>query len=153
VNKVDLLFMIDNSASMGDKQAYLSAAIPDLVTRLVTPNCIDPSNGSVVGTSTPSANGTATCPDGSQPEFPAVHDLHVGIVSSSLGPRLGDQEPPPAMGQTSGAGGVCLPTSTITLPNSTGTQVTLNNHNDDQAHLLTRSATQADPITEVDPFR
>ena len=30
--------------------------------------------------------------------------------------------------------------------------MTLNNHNDDQAHLLARSATLADPITEVDPL-
>ena len=41
VDKVDILFDIDNSASMGDKQAYLSKAIPDLITRLVTPNCVD----------------------------------------------------------------------------------------------------------------
>ena len=37
VQKVDILFDIDNSASMGDKQAYLAQAIPDLLTRLVTP--------------------------------------------------------------------------------------------------------------------
>ena len=41
IDKVDLLFDIDNSASMGDKQAYLAQAIPDLVSRLVTPNCVD----------------------------------------------------------------------------------------------------------------
>ena len=97
VNKVDLLFMIDNSASMGDKQAYLGAAIPDLVARLATPNCINASNGSVVGSSTLDADGNAVCPAGTEPEFPAVHDMHVGIVSSSLGPRLGDQEPPPRL--------------------------------------------------------
>ena len=33
VDKVDLLFMIDNSSSMGDKQALLAQAVPDLVTR------------------------------------------------------------------------------------------------------------------------
>src|SRR5580704_8757142 len=41
IDKVDLLFDIDNSASMGDKQAYLSKAIPDLLSRLVQPNCVD----------------------------------------------------------------------------------------------------------------
>src|ERR1700734_1523080 len=41
--KLDLLFSIDNSASMGDKQAYLEQAIPNLIQRLVTPNCIDAS--------------------------------------------------------------------------------------------------------------
>src|SRR5580658_3340410 len=41
ISKVDLLFDIDNSASMGDKQAYLEQAVPDLITRLVTPNCVN----------------------------------------------------------------------------------------------------------------
>src|SRR5438067_676018 len=30
VSKIDLLFMIDNSSSMADKQAILAAAVPDL---------------------------------------------------------------------------------------------------------------------------
>ncbi len=46
VDKIDLLFSIDNSASMGDKQAYLEQAIPDLIKRLLTPNCLDPANPS-----------------------------------------------------------------------------------------------------------
>src|SRR5262245_56664163 len=33
VSKIDLLFMIDNSSSMADKQAILADAVPDLVTR------------------------------------------------------------------------------------------------------------------------
>ena len=37
VDKVDLLVLVDNSSSMGDKQAYLSQAVPDLVKRLVQP--------------------------------------------------------------------------------------------------------------------
>ncbi len=48
VERVDMLFAIDNSTSMGDKQAYLAAAVPDLVSRLVTPNCVDTS-GNVLG--------------------------------------------------------------------------------------------------------
>ncbi len=58
VDKVDLLFMIDNSGSMGDKQALLALAVPDLVAQLVTPK-----------------NG----------EFEPVHDMHIGVISSSLG--------------------------------------------------------------------
>jgi hypothetical protein len=143
VHKVDLLFMIDNSASMGDKQAYLATAVPELVARLVTPDCIDPANAATdYGPSTLDASGNAVCAQGT-PEFPAVHDMHIGIISSSLGPRLGDQQP------SDGSGGECLPTATITLPNPTGTEVTQNNHNDDQAHLLTRSTTPADPVDEV----
>src|SRR5258708_29349586 len=41
VEKGDLLFVVDNSASMGDKQAYLSLAGPNLITPPVQPNCVD----------------------------------------------------------------------------------------------------------------
>src|SRR3981081_1123239 len=85
VDKIDLLFMIDNSASMGDKQALLAQAVPDMITRLVSPNCIDPM-GKVVGQS----DATGQCATG-KAEFPAVHDMHIGIVTSSLGGRGGDQ--------------------------------------------------------------
>src|SRR5262245_66164762 len=41
VDKVDLLFAIDNSASMGDKQAILADAVPDLINGLLKPRCVD----------------------------------------------------------------------------------------------------------------
>src|ERR1700747_23572 len=41
IDKVDLLFAIDNSASMGDKQDLLALAVPVLVGRLLNPNCLD----------------------------------------------------------------------------------------------------------------
>jgi hypothetical protein len=81
-----LLFSIDDSQSMGDKQAYLQQAIPDLIDRLVNPNCLD-ANGNYLS---PSQND-GQCPAGGQVEFPPVHDMHIGIVSSSLGPRLADK--------------------------------------------------------------
>jgi hypothetical protein len=85
VKRVDLLFMIDNSKSMGDKQAYLSAAVPDLLTRLVTPNCLDPSDPTkVLGVSSNGACATGRI------EFPPVHDMHIAVVSSSLGSLGGD---------------------------------------------------------------
>jgi hypothetical protein len=40
--KLDLLFMIDNSASMADKQKLLRNAVPSLVSRFVTPLCVGP---------------------------------------------------------------------------------------------------------------
>ena len=83
-DKLDILFDIDNSASMGDKQAYLARAIPDLINRLVNPNCVDVS-GTVTGLST-----MGLCPTGSVAEFPPVRDMHLGIVSSSLGSRLSE---------------------------------------------------------------
>src|SRR6202042_3292824 len=85
VNKIDLLFDIDNSASMGDKQAYLAQAIPDLIARLVTPNCVD-SGGNATGVA---ADINGNCSVGTV-EFPPVHDMHIGIVTSALGPRLGN---------------------------------------------------------------
>ncbi len=89
VSKVDLLFDIDNSASMGDKQQYLVQAIPDLVDRLVNPNCVDVATLAAVGKS----QAGLGCPAGSRPEFLAVKDMHLGIVSSSLGPRLSEIDP------------------------------------------------------------
>lgn len=44
-NKVDLLFMIDNSASMGDKQAVLADAVPKLLVGLLQPKCVGPKGG------------------------------------------------------------------------------------------------------------
>ena len=66
VDKIDLLFMIDNSLSMKDKQLILEDAVPVLVERLVTPRCLD-ENGISVGT----AGADGTCAVGS-PEFTAI---------------------------------------------------------------------------------
>jgi hypothetical protein len=115
VNKVDILFDIDNSGSMGDKQGYLAEAIPDLLGRLMDPNCVD-ARGVVAG---PSTNGT--CPAGYAIEFPPVRDLHLGIVSSSLGPRGGD---------------ACSASAFAVVPFNN-----VSAHNDDQAHLLNRTLT------------
>ena len=57
--KVDLLLTIDNSISMADKQALLKLAVPQLLRRLISP---DPEAG-----------------------YDPVLDLHVGVLSSSLG--------------------------------------------------------------------
>ncbi len=75
-SKIDVLFMIDNSQSMADKQALLAGAVPALVRRLVAPRCVD-EKGNSLGSSHP-------CPAG-EPEFRPVDDIHVGVLSSSLG--------------------------------------------------------------------
>jgi len=77
VDKVDLLFMIDNSLAMGDKQWLLADALPAFLSRLVQPRCVD-AEGIPTGDSSP-------CPAGSAPEFKAVEDIHVGVITSSLG--------------------------------------------------------------------
>jgi len=80
IDKVDLLLAVDNSFAMGGKQELLAQAIPDLLTRLFTPRCLNE-----VGTPTgASADAAGNCATG-RPEFAPIHDLHVGIVSSALG--------------------------------------------------------------------
>jgi hypothetical protein len=114
VTKVDLLFMIDNSSSMADKHALLAQAVPDLVNRLVDPVCVNPDTGQVVGTRRP--DGACTV---GEIDFDPVKDLHVGIITSSLGGH--------------GSTGVCDdPDPRKTLP-----------HNDDHGHLVARDAMDA----------
>jgi hypothetical protein len=82
VDKIDLVLAIDNSRSMADKQEILALAVPDLVRGLVNPRCIDPSG--VQAPTTP-ASSTEDCPAGLEREFEPVKDIHIGIISSSLG--------------------------------------------------------------------
>ena len=114
VDKLDLLFMIDNSASMGDKQALLAQAVPDMINRLVSPNCINAMGGTI------GPSNAGKCNTGKL-EFPPVHDMHLGILTSSLGGRGGSM--------------TCDPTAmNMANPN-------VNAHNDDQAHLINRQLT------------
>jgi hypothetical protein len=77
IDKVDMLFMVDNSDSMADKQVKLRAQFPRLIT---------------VMTTGVKADGTM---------FPPAKDLHLGVVTSDMdlpgiqgiqncGPGLGD---------------------------------------------------------------
>jgi len=80
--RVDLLLTIDNSRSMADKQQILALAVPDLVRGLVNPPCIDHNTGLVVATP---ASPLDACPTGAERKIDPLTDIHVGIVSSSLG--------------------------------------------------------------------
>jgi hypothetical protein len=116
IDRVDILFDVENSREMGDVRGFLQTAIADLVSHLVNPNCV------LAGVSLgPSAGGL--CPAGTQPEFAPVHDLHVGVITSSLGNRLGDACPPQ---------GAAPPPFDNVLA-----------HNDDQGHLIDRTLTFA----------
>lgn len=137
IDKVDLLLVIDNSASMGDKQQYLGQAVPALITRLVTPNCVDPS-GAVYGPSDSQGNGT--CARGTV-EFPPVHDMHIGVLSTSLGARLSDQF---GSGSSKGQGTICDPAATLMLNG-----VAISNHNDDRAELLNRAGLAETPLADA----
>jgi len=152
VNKVDILFDIDNSSSMDDKQQYLQAAIPDLITRLVSPNCVDSSGNPVTANGVQLvADSTGVCAMGTA-EFAPVHDMHMGLVTSSLGGR----------GTTS----IC---QTSTTPGATPFEyleftsgsyqqflqgsasgqftglTSISKNNDDQAHLVNRTDPPSDP--------
>ncbi len=86
IDKIDLLVMIDNSASMADKQRILARAVPDLVQGLVQPKCVDKVSRVPTGTlSDPTKPEDQMCPAGAQPVFPPITDMHLGVISSSLG--------------------------------------------------------------------
>jgi hypothetical protein len=78
VDKIDLLFMIDNSISMADKQEILADAVPVLVNRLIAPICIG-RDGNPTGATSPNCGPNASA------EFKAIEDIHIGIVTSSIG--------------------------------------------------------------------
>jgi hypothetical protein len=85
--RLDLLFVIDNSISMADKQQILELAVPQLVNRFIDPICVDRSTDPPVPTAdTSSLDG---CTNG-EPEFRALRDLHIGIITSSLGGHGGE---------------------------------------------------------------
>lgn len=129
VDKIDLLIGIDNSRSMGDKQAILAEAVPDLITSLVTPNCVD-DNGKPTGErADPAAEEGRECKNG-KAEFKPIVDIHVGIVSSAMGGFGSDSCP-----------------SAATNP----TDATLNSHNNDQGRLLNRSGAKETPIANASP--
>jgi hypothetical protein len=93
VDKIDLLLVIDNSRFMADKQAVLKQAVPDLLLQLVNPLCIcdaEPSCGAVpFGLPLPAdmqpMDPTSECPPGSRREFDPILDIHVGVITTSLG--------------------------------------------------------------------
>lgn len=111
VDKLDILLAIDNSSSMGDKQDILAKAVPKLISRLVTPNCVrtEDTTGACLTdnqgrciTADPTKEASLQCPSGSEPEFKPITDMHIGIISSSLGSMGGNNVPtaPPPLTPT-----------------------------------------------------
>lgn len=82
--KVDLLLAVDNSSSMRPKQALFARAAARMIERLTHPRCVD-GTGAARARSTVDERGQAVCPSGTSLEFAPVTDLHVGMISSSLG--------------------------------------------------------------------
>lgn len=120
VDKVDLLIAIDNSRAMADKQKLLEEAIPELVHRLVNPRCVD-ENG-VPTPMQPSGPYAPfeVCPEGTTRELNRVIDMHIGVITSSLGGHGADSCPDIDLALKE-----CLP-----APNTT---------NNDRGHLIDRA--------------
>ena len=88
VDKVDILFAIDNSQSMGDKQAILREAVPNLLQGLLNPACVSRTTRAKTGKLAKydgNREDNWGCDKEDEPEFHPITDLHIGIVSSSLG--------------------------------------------------------------------
>jgi len=79
-SKVDLLVVVDDSISMGDKHSILKEAVPDLLLRLVNPVCTEKG-----GFASQPASPSDPCPNNMEREFKPIDDLHVGMITSSLG--------------------------------------------------------------------
>lgn len=87
LDKLDILLSVDDSISMADKQHLLKLAIPDLIGRLSNPYCVDARRREFPEL-TPAAG--EPCPRGPsgqllEREFLPVSDVHVGVVTSTLG--------------------------------------------------------------------
>jgi hypothetical protein len=116
VDKIDLVLGIDNSRSMADKQEILSLALSDLVQALANPPCLDTATGTP---SSPQPAGPLdACPAGAQREFQPVLDIHVGVVTSSLGGHGSD---------------ACPSAETFSCPGGA-----TNTTNNDMGHLVSR---------------
>ncbi len=83
LSKVDVVFVVDNSRGMLEKQRLLSVSAGRFIERLITPRCVD-ATGAVVGTSV-----DGVCATGKLEHSP-VSDLHVGVISSSIGGMASD---------------------------------------------------------------
>jgi hypothetical protein len=94
-DKVDLLLVVDNAPNTDDLQALFAATLPYLLDRFAHPACV---NGLGNVLATPSGP-TDPCLVG-QREFQPVTDLHVGVITTSLGGHGADTCSPAASSWT-----------------------------------------------------
>ena len=117
-DKIDLLLMIDNSRSMADKQQVLAVTVPDLLNGLVNPKCVDPQAPTDGTKWFFPASPTDACPGKLQREFLPARDIHIAVITSSMGGHGSDACPAAETFSCSGG-----------APNKT---------NNDAGHLVTR---------------
>ena len=125
INAIDLLLMIDNSSSMADKQSTLALAVPQLLTQLVQPLCTDANGNTTTDATGQTARvqlGSGNCPAGFSPEFNPVNNIHIGIVTSSLGDH--------------GGGTLCTPGASTSFVDNTGKTLTEPDDVNDESHLM-----------------
>ena len=79
-DKLDILFVIDNSGTTGPAQQKLAATVPYLLDRLTHPACV---NGYGQTVDTP-ATDDAPCETGVR-DFAPMQNIHIAVISSSLG--------------------------------------------------------------------
>lgn len=80
VDKLDLLLVVDNSTTALDLQDVLSSTFVDFFSRLANPPCLDADRVPVFVSGPLDA-----CPVGTNRASPPLVDIHVGIITSSLG--------------------------------------------------------------------
>lgn len=76
---LDLLLVLDNSPGMADKHRFLARALPELFATLLGRTCVDEATGVLL----PAPDGD--CPVGESSPRIGFRDLHVGVITSSLG--------------------------------------------------------------------
>ena len=108
---------------MADKQQILAAAVPDLVEGLVNPKCVDAENALDRTKWEKAKSPTDMCPAGKKRDFNPILDVHIGIITSSLGGH--------------GASGVCDDVTDAQRGRPFP-------HNDDKAHLVARAIAGSD---------
>ena len=126
ITGIDLLLMIDNSSSMADKQAILAAAVPQLLGQLVAPNCVD----AIGNPATPAcgSNSWALATLVRQRgldirlRFNPVNNIHIGIVTSSLGDH--------------GANSLCTPGAPTQYTDANGNAIPQPPDVNDEGHLI-----------------
>jgi len=85
-DKLDVLFVIDNSVSMLGKQKILAKSLPRFVSRLTNPLCVDDQGSPTVDQPT---LASAACSSGAR-EFSPIADIHFGVITTSIGSAGGD---------------------------------------------------------------
>jgi hypothetical protein len=153
--KLDILFDVDNSASMSDKQEYLQQVIPYLIARLTTPNCVDGTGNAIVQNGVAlTADASGTCASG-QPQFAPINDLHLGVVTSSLGGRgttnlcqtMGTPDAVPADYDEFITGSYAQFLVDVSSGSYTGL-TSVSKNNDDEAHLINRTLPPSNPTSQ-----